>query len=295
MKITPQPIDPRIFGGVCYSRSDIKRGITPPKFLTTELAEFMGILMGDGHLGIYIKPNVRPLYGLEISGDMNEDKEYFPYFARLFRHLFCTKLHISFDEPKNTVKSRINSKAILTYFRALDMPIGNKNDNARVPKIILRASIEVKSAFLRGIADTDFSLTFKWRKKTLHSYPVIQASFKSPQLVADLCDLLASLGIHYTSHVERNFDMRIHKWDVKHSIYIRGHENLLHWMNSIGFSNKKHMSKYEIFKTYGMVPPNTTLLERKYILAGLIRPEVYYKTWTCGQAWIRRQPSKLKV
>jgi len=40
--------------------------------------------------------------------------------------------------------------------------------------------------------------------------------------------------------------------------------------------DEKHLTKYEIGKKYGFCPPNTTILERRNILKGVIDINSYY-------------------
>jgi intein/homing endonuclease len=263
-----------------FSRRDISRKITIPKKLDIHLAELIGIFLGDGHIGIYpvkARHNKTYCYELNISGNMTEDIQYYTYVNRMFKEVFNVSLKIKKWEAKNTLVITLGSKAIATFFKSIGFPINNKNDNGYTPNIILDATNLEKQAFLRGIADTDFSLTFKKRKKTLHSYPVVKGKFKSKKLVLDLMKLLSELNLQFTYNEETEYDPRMGKWFTQHAIYSRGHDNFKNWMNLIGFNNPKHSTKYLIWKKYGFCPPSTSLAQRYAILSLKSNPYEAYK------------------
>ena len=58
-----------------FSKNDINRNIKIPKILTKELAEFVGIMIGDGHLGYYENKDAKyPYvhYEIRISGNLKD-------------------------------------------------------------------------------------------------------------------------------------------------------------------------------------------------------------------------------
>ena len=197
---------------------------------------------------------------------MHDDYEHFSYINKIFEQTFGIKLNIREWVSRNTILATIGSKAIATFFKHIGFPIGNKSDNGYVPQIIMESSQECKQAFLRGLADTDFSLTFKQRKKTGHSYPVLKGDFKSKRIVYDSAKLIKDMGIHCTIGQENPYDKRINRHYEKHVVYIRGHKYLEKWMNLVGFNNTKHQTRYLIWKKHGFCPPYTNLKERKAIL-----------------------------
>ncbi len=260
---------------VKFSQADIRRNITITTKLTPELAEIMGILMGDGHLGIDLDYKQ---YALNICGNMNEDYEHYDYINYLFYKIFNTKLRLSNWIERNAIMARIGSKAILTFFDEIGFPIGNKNDNANIPNLIKKSSSKHKINFLRGLADTDFCLTFKrTSKNSVHKYPVIKGSFKSKDLIEDLVKLLTALNIPFSIvRDEKAFDKRFNKCDLKQVIYINGIKNLELWMAKIGFNNYAKYSRYEVWKKFGFCPAYTTLEQRKKILNGGLNPYSFY-------------------
>jgi len=175
-------------------------------------------------------------------------------------------------EDEHLRRTNISSKAIVTFLIESEMHYGNKmNSTKLVPDIISNAKNDIKAAFLRGLADTDFSLTFKKRKTVkcpYHFYPSIVANFGNESLAHDAISLIKSLGIYASScrtGVKRNG-----KTFLGYSVSVVGKRNLQKWMETICFNNYKHTTKYDIWDTYGFCPPYTTLKQRNDILEGNI-------------------------
>ena len=227
-----------------FSPSDEKRKIILPTTLDEKLAELIGIIIGDGHLGLYYSNTHIKNYEISVVGHLIDDKEYMKYVNHLFFSLFNFKLYQKEIKNKTVIKLRINSKAILFFLnKCFRLPLNKKSRLVKIPDKILESSLEVKRAFLRGLADTDFSFSFKKKHKTRHYYPVIKGTFASSQLISDLSELFNELNLkHYiTNYIDH--DKRTNKKYNKHSIFISGKENFYRWAQEIGFSNYKHILK----------------------------------------------------
>lgn len=241
------------------SQSDTKRGINFPSELTEVLAEFIGIMIGDGHLGFYpkrSKTRTVPSYEVKISGNKKE-KDYLEYVMLLFFSLFGINLIYSQDTAPNAIILRIYSKGIVLFMNRLcGVPLNCKTQIVCIPQIIKDSELRLKYAFLRGLADTDFSVTFKNRTNKGHNYPVIKGSFKSRVLIEDLETIFDELGFrHCVCYDERRYDKRRCKYDAMHSIYLNGKRNFNMWTEKIGFSNPKFQRKAKKWQEDGICPP----------------------------------------
>ncbi len=264
-----------------FSKADLKRGIRLPTKLSEELAEIIGNLVGDGHIGIQDRINAKTNYKhyeIRLGGHLMDDYEYYKWINRLYNKIFNINLNFKSITSKNYLKLSIDSKALVCFLsNVIGLSLGNKTSIAFIPRLIIDSPTPIKCAFIRGLSDTDFSLTFKKTIKTNHSYPVIKGSVKSKKLANQTTHLLANLGFNPHLYYENKFDKRFNKNDKIYSIYINGKINLEKWMNIIGFNNPKHMTKYWIWKKFGFCPPNTNLKERKKILSGKLNPYSSYK------------------
>ena len=132
------------------------------------------------------------------------------------------------------------SKCIVQFLNELcEIPLNNKNMNAKIPRIIKNSDNNIKYAFLRGLIDTDFCLTFQNKTGKGHCYPVIKGGFKSRKLVEDLEYIFKELGFsHSTYYDEVSYDKRFGN-TTRHNIFLYGRKNLNKWVVKIGFSNNK--------------------------------------------------------
>jgi hypothetical protein len=241
------------------SPNDRRRNIHLPNNLSKELAEFIGIMVGDGHLRYSVgsQKNGGKLIRSDIVISCNKKEEdYCGYVKNLFKFLFNVELKYALDPRSDSVNLRAHSKGIVQYMHLVcGIPLNQKTNIVSVPKIIKKAVNEEKCAFLRGLADTDFSVTFKNRTGS-YNYPVIKGGFKSQTLVRELELLYTELGFKYcVCYNEGGYDKRFDRSDIRHCIYLNGRQNLLLWLSLIGFSNQKILDRINKWKKEGKCPP----------------------------------------
>jgi len=167
------------------------------------------------------------------------------------------------------MRIKIGSKAIFDFYTKIIGLSFGKKDHVTIPKIIFRNKNNT-IACLRGIIDTDFSISFKKRHKNIHYYPVISANFKSKELVIQLSKIFKGLGLKvHTEYDYERFDERFGEI-ITHYIYLNGKDNLEKWWDIIGSNNHRHITKYKIFKKFGYCPPRINITERfKMIKSGV--------------------------
>ena len=256
-----------------FSKVDIKRKIKIPTKLDEELSELIGIIIGDGHITIDKKYSSHQIY---VTGNLKEDIDYLNDWVNcLFFKIFNLNFKIMKYWKYNYFNAVVNSKLIAIFLnKSIGIPCNKKSDIVEVPKIILNSSKANKLAFIRGISDTDFCLTFKRRK--LHSYPVIKGKFSSFKMVSQLFDLLKELEFRATTHEDIYLDKRFSQATKEKVVQLTGKVNLERWMSIIGFKNLRHYTKYQIWKKFGFCPPYTTLEQRNQILSGKLDPNSFY-------------------
>ncbi|MAG47779.1 hypothetical protein CL617_04175 [archaeon] len=248
-----------------FSKKDVKNNLKIPKILNNKLAYLIGVHVGDGSMGIYKKG---ANYYISYTGHIIDEQEYHKEIIKdLFKELFNKRVKINFDRriKNSSLRTYLNSKAILTFFhKSLRLPMGMKKD-IDIPKIITYSNKTIMKYFLRGLADTDFCLTFKKRYKKKHYYPSISFNNQSKYLTKSVINILKKFNIN--SSVSYNMkSKRNNRINISHQININGKENLSKWMKKIGFNSAKHLTKYQVWKTFGYCPPNTNINERYRIL-----------------------------
>jgi intein/homing endonuclease len=233
-----------------FSRNDIKRGIRIPKKMDQKLAEFLGIMVGDGHVGLYQGKRGKVTYKhyeIYVTGNIKDYDYYTNYVNPLIFDLFGIKLGIKKRAYDNTTILTRNSKAIY-YLLSKCFKIPQRKDNIRIPKQIMESSVGMKSAFLRGFADADFTLTLKRKEGIL--YPVIQGCSKSPELIKDVCLILDELGIKHCKFREEQYYAKRDATYIRHRIYVNGRKRIHKWFSKVGFSNPRHKARFNEYLEY---------------------------------------------
>ncbi len=195
--------------------------------MSADLAEFLGILYGDGCL---VKCN----FGVDVSGDKRSDilfhkNKVGPLIKKLFN------LEVKFQIQKNCIHTRLHSKVLNEFLsKVYFFPIGEKKTKMRIPPQIYQRD-EYKLAFLRGLFDTDGGIDYHhFRCSQLH-YTCYDAAF-----LKEVFDLFKSL----------NFNVKLAKRDVK--MFERS--EIARFFKEVSPANPKHTYKYQKFLETGMVP-----------------------------------------
>lgn len=242
-----------------YSRNDIRQGIKVPKYLTEELAYFLGFHVGDGYMKI-VKRKTAIDYRLVYDGhQINEYIGYQDFVKPLIQNLFNKRVNIT-KTTRGTVNISFYSKAILTFLHHCCGISFSPKKNIDIPEIIKVSPPTIKAKFLRGLADTDFSLVFKDGGKS----PVIDHATCSQKLHKSIKKILTEMGFSFysgVSHRERK-GTKI----VSYQININGKKNLQRWIETISFSSYNTLTRYQVWKETGSLLPKTDINDRIKIL-----------------------------
>ena len=115
-----------------------------PSFLNPELAEFIGYVMGDGHIGKRY---------IEI---VTEDREIMDRIIYLSKNLFNLNLSSKRDlRTKKMVKLTLMSSTLVKIFSIFNLKPGKKGKQLKIPDEILKSDKEVIRSFIRAYFDCD--------------------------------------------------------------------------------------------------------------------------------------------
>ncbi|MFH1587654.1 MAG: LAGLIDADG family homing endonuclease [Candidatus Diapherotrites archaeon] len=259
------------FKGVEFSLQDISRGVTIPEKINELVAEEAGWHAGDGSL--YAKKKTGYLYCL--AGDANQETDFYKdYVHKIFKRIYNLDIKLRKLSGGKTFGFVASSKAIYTYKnKCLGFPLGKKASIVEIPAQILESGNElIKGSFIRGLFDTDFSLSFQKKHKNRHYYPYIAGSLNSEKIIDQTASILKKMGFKPIKRVE----IRKEK-NKQYALKIIGYKQLEKWMDKISFRNPKHMTKYLVWKKFGFCPPHTTIQERKLILENKLDPNSFYE------------------
>lgn len=182
------------------------------------LAEFVGIMMGDGNINEYV---------VQVSLDSVADAEYILFVRKLIKNLFSIDSNLNHHKTDRAVDVVMRSKNLVEFCLSIGLKKGNKiKQNFDIPDWI-KDNEEFSLACVRGLVDTDgcfFNHAYKVNGKE-YTYPKIAFTSKSPLLLDSVSKILIKFGFYVRMTKDGN-DIRIEsKKDVLKYIEIIGSSN----------------------------------------------------------------------
>lgn len=202
-----------------------RKSFNKPSF-SDELAEFTGILLGDG--GISTNQVI-------ISFNIKDENGYLNFVRNLVEKLFNVPFGI-YKEEKNSVIYLIISRIGLVEFLVNEIGL-KKGDKVKqqvdIPNWI-KGNEKYLLSCIRGLIDTDgciFTHSYKSHGKIYH-YKKIAFSNRSKPLIHSVYQFLLSL----------NFSPRITN-DYK-DVRLESKSDIERYFNIVGFHNNRYLNKY---------------------------------------------------
>lgn len=205
-----------------FRNSDIKF----PEKLTPELAEEIGIHIGDGHLSAN-------RYRYKLFGNQDETEYYENFVVELYKKLFNIQVRLE-KRDGNIIGFEFGSKPIWLFKTETLGLITGRKDYVDVPKIVLESNSDIWKAFIRGLFDTDGNLYFQSRYGYKNYYPLISLFSKSKNLGKTVCKLLIKLGFKANYYEVRGEAV----------VQLYGYENLLKYAEEISWHNTKQINRF---------------------------------------------------
>ncbi len=225
---------------VTLSHVDKKIGLKLPKEPSERLAEFIGILAGDGYIGSL---KAGKDHCIVIGGHIKDDKQYFGYINKeLVDPLFGIEMHSLIKRKANNRILKIQSQGLLSFL--ITSGYQKKHCIVDVPNWIWGRDVWVKS-FIKGVFDTDGSLIMKKNHGRYLYYPVVRIALKDKKLVTKIADWLKRQGFSFWLGDESPFDKRTGKIYKRTVLQISGYPNVSKWMEIIGMANDKNIKKWD--------------------------------------------------
>ena len=231
-----------------------KRLIIP---LNMNIQEFIGIIIGDGHI-VYSK-KIRA-YRLEIYGNFKDDQLFFNEISKFMQDKFGVFPKIVKKISKLGVGLKLyidNKKFVEKVINEFNLPSGNKTFTVKIPEKFL--DWKYSKHILRGIFESDGCLYFSKSKVFKYpTYPRIEIRSSSPELVKQIVNILKPKGYKIQT-------LKPNKGKT-YKVYLSGSEMLEKWITEIGFSNIKNITKYLFWKKQGYYVPKISLEKRLKVL-----------------------------
>lgn len=207
-----------------------KKYLVPPH--SDDLAELIGIMLGDGGIS---------RTQISVTLGYTTDRMYVPHIRKLIKRLFKVKTSIYRSEDRDAIRIRASGVNLVKHLLTLGLIEGNKiKQQFDIPFWIQQKEQYIR-ACIRGMVDTDGCVHRKVRRESngieYRSVGITFCSASKP-LQISLIKLFNTLGFRVAISGR--------------TIYLCGREQIKRYVKEIGFSNPKHMSRYESFlKDYG--------------------------------------------
>lgn len=218
-----------------FNYADKRKDLILPRKSSTKLAEFIGVLTGDGYIGAYPE---KYDYRVEIVGHKTLDYKYLTnHVSSLIKSLFNINPNIILRNDQKVICLRVCSKTLVKFIESTGFPTGKKRQIG-IPKWIYENK-NYMLAFIKGLFDTDGSLALKKGRAKKREYePCIKLTSSSKQLRDLTYNFLIKQGFSLSKYTE------FKELGITYSLQIFKQDNISKWVNLIGFNNEKHLSKY---------------------------------------------------
>lgn len=196
-----------------------------------KLAEFLGIMFGDGHLS---------QYQISVTTNSETDRQHAYFVQELITVLFKLPSRVRKRPNQNALEIIASSKNLVTFIHELGMPIGNKlRAGLKIPHWV-QSNKTFSRSFIRGLFDTDGCIyrdshTINGKHYDHMGWAITSYSLS---LVHDILSLLKRWNYSPTFKSPQK------------SVFIRRQAEIHRYFKEIGTSNKKHMGRYNQFSKY---------------------------------------------
>lgn len=212
-----------------------QKSIVFPSF-SESLAEFIGIILGDGGI---------TKYQTTITLNRDDDREYVFYVNKLIQKLFDVSPSI-YRHRRDKVSNIVISRAgLVSFLEKMGMSIGNKVKHQITPPQWILEKDQYIQRCARGLFDTDgsFYIDTHYYKNKIYYNCAMNFTNHSIPLLLFFKNSLKRFNLNPTQKTE-------------FAIFLRREYDIVKYFQIIGSSNPKHIKKFEqYFKTkYGGVP-----------------------------------------
>lgn len=194
---------------------------------STLLAEFIGIMLGDGNMSNY---------QASITLDLKRDLNYSHFIYNLINNLFQVKpsVYERFDYSTRIIV--ISSIDLIEFLTHKGLVVGNKmKQNIKIPKWILKNK-NWQASCIRGLFDTDGSIYLDKHKTKGKIYKNLGMVFTSHSglLLRDIKTALINLDYSPTD-------------SSRNRVFLRRENEIRKYFKAIGTSNIKHKNRLNNF------------------------------------------------
>jgi DNA-binding transcriptional regulator WhiA len=201
------------------------------------IAEFVGVMLGDGCIGIYDcknKGTVQKQYQLKVTLD-SRNKQYTDYVCNLMKEVIEVEPVVYYKKDENTVDIRTFRKERVLYaLNEIGLKISPKWNRMEIPEKYTKDKLNI--FVVKGLFDTDGSVTI-FNNNGI-KYPRIEIRMSPSPAQQQVIEILGKLGFNYkVQKLERR----------KIKIRLSGKKELQKWFNIVGSSNQLYVNRAKRF------------------------------------------------
>ena len=202
-----------------------------------KIAEFIGIMLGDGCIGIYnckAGNKLKKQYQLKVTLD-SRNKQYTNYVFNLMKEILGIEPKLSYKKSENTVDIRTFVKEKVLYaIKNLGLRISPKWSNMEIPQKYAKDRLTL--SVLRGLFDTDGSVTV-FNNNGI-SYPRLEIRLSPCPAQKQVIDIIKKNGFIFTIQT-------LDRGKIK--IRLSGKKELIKWFKDIGSANNIYLDRAKPF------------------------------------------------
>ena len=202
-----------------------------------KIAEFIGIMLGDGSIGIYNTKagnKIKKHYVIKVSLD-SRNRNYQSYIYKLMKEVLNVEPRVYFKKKENAVDICTFRKEKIDYIlNNLGLKISPKWNKMEIPEKYTQGKLAL--FVLRGLFDTDGSVTIFKNNGII--YPRLELRICPSPVKNQIVDILKENNIRFTIQ-------KLDKGKIK--IRISGRKELKNWFDKIGSSNKLYIQRAKQF------------------------------------------------
>jgi len=197
-------------------------------FVQKNLAELIGVILGDGSLGVYKRQGRKcRQFRLKITLNSEKDFDYSKYVSALIKDVLKIKPYRYKRKNEKTLDLIITNKQAVKKLIEIGLHESPKWNNAVIPAKFLRRDLSL--LVMRGYMDTDGCISVFDNNGII--YPRIEMKICPSPMQAQFIRILE----------ENGFSPRVNDiGNGKVRIMLAGVKKLRKWNNTIGFSNKRN-------------------------------------------------------
>ena len=207
--------------------------------LSEDLCEFVGAVIGDGSIDGYVNVRGKSKHHIFITGHAEDDLDYLTNrICQISETCFHKAPRIRYRKPSTIILNYYSKPIFDLLTKRLGFIPGKKVYTVVIPNEILNSHENFLFATIRGIFDTDGGVYLDRRKIYRHKYPRIMLRIASEPLFSQLKFIL---GKYFSLYTAKKYAKNT-KF-VSYEIVVYGQKQVDLWMQLIGFSNKRHLTR----------------------------------------------------